>query len=66
MDSVATLAGVPNTELINKINSLEKDNSSFKKAIDDLRNLVISLQARVESLESSSGSKPEATKVSSF
>lgn len=53
MDSVASLAGVPNTELNNKINSLEKENVGLKKAIDELRNLVISLQARVETLESS-------------
>ncbi|KAJ0182537.1 hypothetical protein K1T71_001906 [Dendrolimus kikuchii] len=66
MDSVATLAGVPNTELNNKINSLDKENETLKKAIDDLRNLVISLQARVDKLESGSGStkaepaKPQA------
>ncbi|XP_059050427.1 probable elongation factor 1-delta isoform X2 [Achroia grisella] len=57
MDSVATLAGVPNTELTNKVKSLERDNSDLKKAIDDLRNLVISLQARVETLEDSKNSK---------
>ncbi|XP_026319808.1 elongation factor 1-delta isoform X2 [Hyposmocoma kahamanoa] len=51
MDSVASLAGVPNIELFNKINGLEKENSTLKKSIDDLRNLVISLQARVDSLE---------------
>lgn len=51
MDSVASLAGVPNTEFFNKINGLEKENSILKKSIDDLRNLVISLQARIESLE---------------
>ncbi|XP_075972497.1 putative elongation factor 1-delta isoform X5 [Anticarsia gemmatalis] len=62
MDSVATLAGVPNTELTNKVNSLEKENTDLKKAIDDLRNLVISLQARVESLESTgSGAKTESS-----
>lgn len=54
MDSVANLAGVPNTELFNKINGLEKENSTLKKSIDDLRNLVISLQARVDSLEKGS------------
>lgn len=61
MEGVATLAVVPNTELFNKVNSLEKENSDLKKAIDDLRNLVISLQARVDTLESSS--KKEAPKV---
>lgn len=61
MESVATLAGVPNTELFNKINGLEKENSTLKKSIDDLRNLVISLQARVDSLEKG-GAKIEASK----
>lgn len=66
MDSVATLAGVPNTELNNKINSLEKENITLKKSIDDLRNLVISLQARVDKLEfggGSSSNKIEPAKV---
>ncbi|XP_028156104.1 elongation factor 1-delta isoform X2 [Ostrinia furnacalis] len=61
MDSVAVLAGVPNTELNSKINSLEKENSDLKKAMDDLRNLVISLQTRVDLLEKS-GSKVEPSK----
>ncbi|KAG6440553.1 hypothetical protein O3G_MSEX001304 [Manduca sexta] len=60
MDSVATLAGVPNTELNNKLNSLEKENKDLKKAIDDLRNLVISLKARVDILESADKSKVSA------
>ncbi|XP_032529197.2 probable elongation factor 1-delta isoform X1 [Danaus plexippus] len=65
MDNVASLSGVPNTEINNKLNSLEKENSDLKKAIDDLRKLVISLQARVESLEASepSVSKSAAPKA---
>lgn len=64
MDSVATLAGVPNPELTNKVNSLEKENGDLKKAINDLRNLVISLQARVDTLESTvGGAKNEPSKV---
>lgn len=63
MDSVATLTGVPNTELNKKINSLEKENVDLKKAIDDLRNLVISLQARVETIESNSSTSVAAPKV---
>lgn len=64
MDSVATLAGVPNTELNNKINNLETQNITLKTSIDELRNLVISLQARVETLESLNNStRAEAPKV---
>lgn len=65
MDSVATLTGVPNTELTSKLQSVEKQNGEMKKAIDDLRNLVISLQARVASLESSKSptNKVEPPKV---
>lgn len=65
MESVASLAGVPNTEINLKISSLEKENGDMKKAIDDLRNLVISLQARVATLESTGGAKVEVPKVSS-
>lgn len=64
MDSVSSLTGVPNTELNNKISSLEKENGDLKKAINDLRNLVISLQARVETLETTGGAKTEPPKVS--
>ncbi|CAH2989397.1 unnamed protein product [Chilo suppressalis] len=63
MDSVATLAGVPNTELVNKLHHLEQENTDMKKVIDDLRNLVISLQARVESLESNNKSNTAAPKT---
>lgn len=66
MESVASLAGVPNTELNIKISSLQKENGDLKKAIDDLRNLVISLQARVETLESTGVPKMEVPKVCSF
>lgn len=59
MDSVAALAGVPNTEISNKIAKLENDNSELKKAVDDLRKLVFSLQVRVESLETAGSSKPK-------
>ncbi|XP_048489394.1 elongation factor 1-delta isoform X2 [Plutella xylostella] len=52
MESVATLAGVPNTELNNKVNNLEKENADLKKVVNDLRNLVLSLQARVDNIES--------------
>lgn len=64
MDSVAVLAGVPNTELNNKVINLEKENSELKKAIDGLRNLVISLQARVDLLEKKSASNIVPAKVS--
>lgn len=52
MDSVATLAGVPNTEFFTKVDKLEKEYSGLKNAVDHLSNLFKSLQARVEALES--------------
>ncbi|CAG4964924.1 probable elongation factor 1-delta isoform X1 [Colias croceus] len=60
MDNVASLAGVPNTEIQSKLNKLELENSDLKKALDDLRKLVISLQARVDSIESTGGAKSQA------
>ncbi|XP_068626229.1 probable elongation factor 1-delta [Battus philenor] len=51
MDSVATLAGVPNTEILNKLNNLEKENINLKKITADLQKLILGLQVRVESLE---------------
>ncbi|XP_022130568.1 probable elongation factor 1-delta isoform X1 [Pieris rapae] len=68
MDSVASLTGVPNTEINSKLNKLVEENSELKKAMEELRKLVISLQARVDGLESTeakpqqSASKVEAAK----
>uniref|UniRef100_A0A6G1SBT0 Elongation factor 1-delta n=2 Tax=Aceria tosichella TaxID=561515 RepID=A0A6G1SBT0_9ACAR len=50
-----------NVELVNRINSLEKENSSLHKVVNDLKNLVISLDNRVKSLE---GGKPTAAPTS--
>nr|QBM20347.1 elongation factor 1-delta [Hyphantria cunea] len=57
MDSVATLAGVPNTEFFTKVDKLEKEYSGLKNAVDHLSNLFKSLQARVEALESGKSSQ---------
>ncbi|CAG9796618.1 unnamed protein product [Diatraea saccharalis] len=65
MDSVATLAGAPNPEIANRLDRLEKENTSLKKTIDDLSNLIISLQVRVETLESTSKSSIEIPKPTS-
>jgi len=59
MDGIAAMAG-SNVELVNRINSLEKENATLHKVVDDLKNLVISLDGRVKSLE---GGKPSAVPV---
>uniref|UniRef100_A0A6G1SMV6 Elongation factor 1-delta n=1 Tax=Aceria tosichella TaxID=561515 RepID=A0A6G1SMV6_9ACAR len=56
MDGIAAMAG-SNVELVNRINSLEKENATLHKVVDDLKNLVISLDSRVKSLE---GGKPSS------
>ncbi|KAE8737654.1 hypothetical protein FOCC_FOCC016880 [Frankliniella occidentalis] len=56
MDGIAAMAG-SNVELVSRINSLEKENATLHKVVDDLKNLVISLDGRVKSLE---GGKPSA------
>jgi len=56
MDGIAAMAG-SSVELVNRINSLEKENATLHKVVDDLKNLVISLDGRVKSLE---GGKPSA------
>ena len=42
-------------ELVNKISSLELENKSLKKVTEDLRNLVLTLEKCVASLEGKSG-----------
>ncbi|KAJ1527996.1 hypothetical protein ONE63_007924 [Megalurothrips usitatus] len=56
MDGIAAMAG-SSVELVNRINSLEKENATLHKVVSDLKNLVISLDGRVKSLE---GGKPTA------
>jgi len=50
MDGIAAMAG-SNVDLVNRINGLEKENSTLHKVVADLKNLVISLDSRVKSLE---------------
>jgi len=61
LECVDTLtAGLSSSEemaLVNKLNALETENKQLKKVTDDLKALVLSLEARVGSLE---GGKPAA------
>jgi elongation factor 1-delta len=45
-------------ELMDRISSLEKDNSSLRGVVDGLQKLVISLEGRLNKLEGGSASKP--------
>merc|ERR1712098_419986 len=51
VDGLAALTSAGTMELQTKLNSLEKENKTLKKVTDDLKNLVIKLEARVVSLE---------------
>merc|ERR1711936_1178960 len=61
LESVDTLAtGLSSSEemaLVKKLNALETENKQLKKVTDDLKALVLSLEARVGTLE---GGKPAA------
>ncbi|XP_034247803.1 probable elongation factor 1-delta isoform X2 [Thrips palmi] len=63
MDGIAAMAG-SSVELINRINGLEKENASLHKVVADLKNLVISLDGRVKSLEGGKPAAVSAPKVS--
>lgn len=63
MDHVKALAGVPNVELTSKITSLVKANQDLKGVIEDLRKLVISLQSRVQALETKCAQPVQQAKV---
>merc|ERR1712168_1396632 len=51
VDGLAALTSAGTMELQTKLTSLEKENKTLKKVTDDLKNLVIKLEARVVSLE---------------
>merc|ERR1712045_161142 len=46
--------------LMKKLNALELENKGLKKVTDDLKALVLSLQARVDTLEGGAPAKPAA------
>merc|ERR1712183_260044 len=58
VDTLATgLSSSEEMALVKKLNALETENKQLKKVTDDLKALVLSLEARVGSLE---GGKPAA------
>lgn len=48
----------PGVELLDRISSLEKDNSQLHGVIDGLQKLVITLEGRLNKLEGGSTAKP--------
>lgn len=67
MNKVTALPVVPNTELISKIDTLEKSNKDLISLVGDLKKLVASLLSRVQDLESKSvGSSTNATAAKVF
>lgn len=61
VDGIADMAG--GAELVTKLNSLEIENKNLKKVTEDLRNLVLTLEKRVASLEGKSGGSAPAPKA---
>merc|ERR1712066_708633 len=60
VDTLVTgLSATDEMALVKKLNALETENKQLKKVTDDLKALVLSLEARVGSLE---GGKPAAAK----
>merc|ERR1712002_655421 len=60
VDTLVTgLSSADEMALVKKLNALETENKQLKKVTDDLKALVLSLEARVGSLE---GGKPAAAK----
>jgi len=51
VDGLVALAGGDDMNLVNKLNSLEIENKQLKKVTDDLKSLVLKLEARVATLE---------------
>ncbi|PSN49139.1 hypothetical protein C0J52_14881 [Blattella germanica] len=65
MDGIAALATNANVEVVNRINSLEKENSELRNTVSELKSLisklesrVVKLESQVKTLESKSGATP--------
>ncbi|XP_069675069.1 probable elongation factor 1-delta [Periplaneta americana] len=52
MDGIAALATTANVEVVNRINTLEKENLELKKHVDDLKTVISKIESRVGKLES--------------
>jgi len=55
VDSLVTLAGGDDQNLVKKLNDLEIENKQLKKVTDDLKSLVLKLESRVATLEGKGG-----------
>merc|ERR1712079_405196 len=61
VDSLSSgLSASEEMALMKKLNALELENKGLKKVTDDLKALVLSLQARVDTLEGGAPAKPAA------
>jgi elongation factor 1-delta len=55
MDGIAALASTPGAELLDRLATVEKENTNLRDTIKKLENLVIDLKSRVVKLEGGSG-----------
>uniref|UniRef100_U5EXR8 Putative eef1delta n=1 Tax=Corethrella appendiculata TaxID=1370023 RepID=U5EXR8_9DIPT len=53
MDGIQALASSPGAELLDRLSSVEKENHQLRSLVDSLQKLVIGLQNRVQTIESS-------------
>lgn len=61
MDGIAALASTPSAELLDRLQSLEKNNSQLKSTVDNLQKLVLTLQDSIKRLELGGGGAKAAT-----
>lgn len=59
VDGASALTG-SGVELLDRITTLEKDNTQLRGVIDGLQKLVVSLEGRLDKLEGGSPAKPAA------
>jgi len=62
MDGIAALAGIPDSDFVIRVTSLEKENQDLRNIVQELKSLVIKLDSRVKNLEG--GKKVETTQPS--
>merc|ERR1719150_1507613 len=65
VDSLVTLAGGDDQNLVKKLNDLEIENKQLKKVTDDLKSLVLKLESRVATLEGKGGKPTPAPAAAS-
>lgn len=63
MDGIAALASTPGTDVLDRITILERENAALRSLVDELKNISLRSEVRIQSLESRLGGSSASAPV---